>query len=139
MVGLLNAWRSQRNMRIHTLAAYTVLAAAWLFQVSLFEWLALFLTITLVLTMEVLNTALETVVDLARPEYDPLAARAKDIAAGAVLLAAVSSVAAGVMVFAPRLDQPGEVLLKISAAPWASLILFLGFGVLLSTVFFYRG
>ena len=67
------------------------------------EWIAVILAIGLCMTAEAFNTAIESVVDLASPEQHPLAGRAKDVAAGAVLLAAMTAVVVGVIVFGPRL------------------------------------
>ncbi|WP_245574332.1 diacylglycerol kinase family protein [Desulfovirgula thermocuniculi] len=103
LAGLAYALRTQPNMRFHLLAALAVLAAAFILGVDKYELLFLFLAITLVLLAEMFNTALETVVDLASPGFHPLAKAAKDVAAGAVLLAALHAVATGVVVFYPHL------------------------------------
>lgn len=103
LAGLAYALRTQPNMRFHLLAALAVLAAAFILGVDRYELLFLFLAITLVLLAEMFNTALETVVDLASPGFHPLAKAAKDVAAGAVLLAALHAVATGVVVFYPHL------------------------------------
>lgn len=93
----------QRNVRIQIAAAAVVnLLAAWL-KVSATEWLVLWLCIALVLTAELLNTAIETVVDLASPEQHELARKSKDIAAGAVLLVSMISAGIGLTVFIPPL------------------------------------
>lgn len=79
------------------------LAVAAALRVSPGEWLAIILVSLAVLTMEMLNTVVEAVVDLASPELHPLARVAKDVAAGAVLLSALASVVVGVYVFVPHL------------------------------------
>ncbi|MWV45279.1 diacylglycerol kinase family protein [Paenibacillus sp. HJL G12] len=107
--GVCYAFRTQRNMRIHTAAAVAVITAAALLHLSWSRWVVLLLAITLVMAMELMNTALESVVDLASPELHPLAKAAKDTAAGAVLLAAVFAVAAGIIVFyRPLMDLLGS-------------------------------
>ena len=68
-----------------------------------FEWLVLTLTIAIVLAAEGINTALEAVVDLASPDYHPLAKIAKDVGAGTVLLTAIAAVIVGLLLFLPRL------------------------------------
>lgn len=103
LAGLSYALRTQPNMRLHLAAALAVLAAASLLGVNRYELLFLFLAIILVLLAEMFNTALEAVVDLASPAFHPLARAAKDVAAGAVLLAALHAVAAGAVIFYPHL------------------------------------
>lgn len=103
--GVLQTVKSQRNMKIHLRITAIVLALGLFFGLSQVEWLFLFLAITLVLVAEMLNTAVEVVVDLVSPDPHPLAGRAKDIAAGAVLLAALHAVAAGILIFGPHLRQ----------------------------------
>lgn len=95
--------RTQRNAQIHVLALLGVVGAGWLFGVSAGEWLALILAMALVLALELLNTAIEAVVDLAMPQHHPLAKRAKDAAAGAVLIAALGAAVVGLIVFAPKI------------------------------------
>ena len=77
LCGLADAWRSERNMRFHTAAAAAAVAAGVYFRLTGSEWLFLFSAIFLVMTMEMLNTALERVVDLFTREYHPLARLAK--------------------------------------------------------------
>ncbi|MGB9723990.1 MAG: rRNA maturation RNase YbeY [Chloroflexia bacterium] len=103
--GLGNAVRTQRNMAVHLGIAVLVLALGALVGLTPQEWALLLLTIALVLAAETFNTALEAVVDLASPERRPLARRAKDLAAAAVLLAALFSVAIGVVLFLPHLRE----------------------------------
>jgi diacylglycerol kinase len=93
----------QPNFRIQLGAALIALAVAAALRVSPGEWLAIILVSLAVLTMEMLNTVVEAVVDLASPELHPLARVAKDVAAGAVLLSALASVVVGVYVFVPHL------------------------------------
>jgi len=97
--GILYALKTQLNMRIHCLAALAALVSAWLLRVSKLEFLWVILAIFLVLVTELLNTAVEIIVDLVSPEYNPLAGVAKDVAAGAVLLAALHSLVVAFFVF----------------------------------------
>jgi diacylglycerol kinase (ATP) len=83
-------------------ATVVVLVAGWFFEISRLEWCAVLAAIGLVLTAEGINTAIEAVVDLASPEQHLLAGRAKDVAAGAVLIAAVVAAVIGLLVFGPR-------------------------------------
>ena len=102
--GLLEAWRSQPNLRVHAGAALGAIAlSAWL-RLSLLEWLWVSFAIGLVLFAELMNTAIEQTVDLAvglRP--DPLARQVKDIAAGCVLVAATLAILIGALTFGPHL------------------------------------
>lgn len=86
-------------MKVHSGLAVIVLAAAAVFRLPLSSWMLLLLAITLVLTAELLNTAIEATIDLVSPEIHPLAKKAKDTAAGAVLLTAVFAVITGIYVF----------------------------------------
>ena len=89
--GLYFCLRRQWHMQVGFAASILVMLLAWYFQFSLVEWAVLLITIALILTLEMVNTALEAVVDLASPEYHSLAKIAKDVAAGAVLLACMAS------------------------------------------------
>jgi diacylglycerol kinase len=94
---------SQQNAWIHVIATVSVVAAGFRFGLTVPEWCWVVLAITLVLAAESLNTALEFLTDLASPDFHPLAAKAKDIAAGGVLLTAMGSVVIGILIFGPYL------------------------------------
>lgn len=94
---------TQRNAQIHLLITAIVIAGGLFFGVSLTEWIVLVLSITLVLALEAMNTALEALVDLLSPQYHPLAKKAKDVAAGAVLIGAIGTAVIGCIVFLPRI------------------------------------
>ncbi len=93
--GILWAVKTQRHMLFHLVAAILVLVSALVLRLSLHEFALLALAITLVLFAELVNTAIEVVVDLVSPDFHPLAQRAKDVAAGAVLLASVGAMVLG--------------------------------------------
>lgn len=95
--------RTQANARIHATATVLVVAAGFWFGLSPGEWCAVVAAIGLVWAAEGANTAVETVVDLVSPERHPLAGRAKDVAAGAVLCAAITALVLGSLIFGPRL------------------------------------
>ena len=95
--------RTQANARIHLAATVVVLAGGFLGRLSCGEWCAVVAAVGLVWTAEGLNTAIEAVVDLVSPEYHVLAGRAKDLAAGAVLCAAIAAAIIGALIFGPRL------------------------------------
>ena len=91
------------NALIHLLAAVLVVVAGFYFQISLFEWLVLVLTIGLVFVAEAFNTAIEIDMNLTSPQYHPYARDTKDVAAGAVLIAAFVSVVVGLIIFLPKI------------------------------------
>lgn len=92
----------QQNMKIHLTCAVVVIIAAFVTGISLTEWAVLFIVIGLMISLEMVNTAIEAVVDLASPHIHPLAKVAKDVAAGAVLVFAGVSVIIGVLIFIPK-------------------------------------
>lgn len=95
--------RKERNMKIHcAVAALVVLAGLWL-GLSAVEWCICFGLFGLILALELVNTAVEAVVDLVTEEKKPLAKLAKDTAAGAVLIAAIMAAAAGLIIFLPKI------------------------------------
>ena len=94
---------TQRNARIHFAATVIAVVAGCAFRISRIEWCAVVGAIGLVWTAEGLNTAVEVVVDLVSPEHQPLAGRAKDLAAGAVLCSAIAALTIGLVIFGPRL------------------------------------
>lgn len=106
--GIVYALRTQRNMRLHALAAGVVLAVALLLGVARWELVALLFAITFVFVAELANTAIEATVDIATELFDPMAKTAKDVAAGAVLVASMNAVAVGYIVFFDRVSTVVE-------------------------------
>lgn len=94
--------RGEAHARIHLLATMVVLGLGLWLSLPYSDWLALILAIGLVWVAEAVNSAVEATVDLVSPDWHPLAGKAKDIAAGAVLLAALCAASIGVLVFAPH-------------------------------------
>ena len=116
--GIIHVLRTQRNMRIHFLIAVAVLIAALAVDVSKIELIVLLLSIAFVLIAEMINTAVEAAVDIASTSFDPMAKLAKDIAAGAVLIAAVNAVAVGYLVFSGQVaDRSNRFLDRLSKTP----------------------
>ncbi len=97
--GILYAFKTQRNIKIHFVAAALAIYSSFLLKLNKTELLILSLTIVQVLTAEMINTAVETVVDMFTQEYHPLAKVAKNVAAGAVLLSAINAVVVGYLIF----------------------------------------
>ncbi len=116
--GIIHVLRTQRNMRIHFLAAVVVLVAALAVGVSKLELIALLLAIAFVFITEMINSALEHAIDVATTSFDPLAKLAKDIAAGAVLIATVNAIAIGYLVFSGQIaDRSSRLLDRLRDAP----------------------
>jgi diacylglycerol kinase (ATP) len=100
--GIIHVLRTQRNMRIHFVIAVVVLVLAIAADVTKLELIALLISIAFVLIAEMINTSIEGAIDVATTSFDPLAKLAKDIAAGAVLIAAINAVAVGYLVFSGK-------------------------------------
>lgn len=94
---------TQQNAWLHAVATVVVVAAGIALGLSVAEWCWIVLAIVSVWTAEALNTAFEFLTDVASPTFHPVAGRAKDVAAGAVLLAACGAAAIGALIFGPRL------------------------------------
>lgn len=101
--GLWYALRTQRNMRVHVLIALIAIILGIVLRISAVEFALVFVAITGVFIAEMFNTVIELCVDLASPNYHPLAKIAKDVSAGAVLLSAMLSIVIGLFVFIPHL------------------------------------
>jgi diacylglycerol kinase (ATP) len=116
--GVIHVVRTQRNMRIHLLVATLVLVAALVSDVSRLELIALLIAISFVLIAEMVNSAIEAAVDIASTSFDPMAKLAKDVAAGAVLIAAINAIAVGYLVFSGALAERSSRLLdRLSETP----------------------
>jgi diacylglycerol kinase len=99
--GLKDLFKNQPNARIHLFVALFVVIAGIFFHISRMEWVVVVFCITLVLSLEAVNTAIEYLTDLVSPEFHPLAGKVKDVAAAAVLWAAIGSIVIGVLIFLP--------------------------------------
>ncbi|MEH7074084.1 diacylglycerol kinase family protein [Neobacillus drentensis] len=105
--GIANAIRYEKNMRFHVCSSIVILIVAYYFSITKTEWLFILMAIGGMLVLELVNTAIERVVDLVTKEYHPLAKQAKDLAAGAVFVYAILSVAIGIIVFLPYIFKLG--------------------------------
>lgn len=101
--GLITFFKTQHNAWIHLLAAISVIAAGFVLEVNHTEWCWLIIAIGLVFAAEMFNTAIEFLTDIVSPQFHPTAKKVKDVAAGAVFIAALSAVAIGAIVFLPKL------------------------------------
>jgi diacylglycerol kinase (ATP) len=116
--GIIHVLRTQRNLRIHFLIAIVVIAAAIALGVDRIEMILLLVAIAFVLVAEMLNTAIEGAIDVSTTSFDPNAKLAKDVAAGAVLIASVTALAVGYLVFAhAAANRSARLLDRIRDAP----------------------
>ncbi len=97
--GFLSALSSQANLRIHLIVTMVVIATGFAFHISAIEWCILILCMGLVIGLELINTAIEKLVDLISPEWKEQAGQIKDIAASAVLWSAIISILVGLIIF----------------------------------------
>lgn len=104
ITGIITAFKEERNMRKHMISAILASIAGAVFRISAIEWLFLLLAIFLVITFEIINSAIENVVDLASNyHFSMLAKNAKDMAAGAVLIISGYAVLTGLIIFVPKI------------------------------------
>jgi diacylglycerol kinase (ATP) len=104
--GVIHVLRRERNMRVHFLLSTVILVLAFAYDVSKVELMALLIAISFVLIAEMINTAVEEMIDLTTKAYDPRAKIAKDVAAGAVLISAVVAATIGYLIFVDRIRSP---------------------------------
>lgn len=104
LTGIFTAFKEEKNMRSHVLSALAAIIAGLIFRISTTEWLFLLLSIFLVIAFEIMNSAVENVVDLASDYHFSMRAKnAKDMAAGAVLVVSGFAVITGLIIFLPKL------------------------------------
>lgn len=101
--GVWYLFTTQRNAQIHAILGLVAVALGGLLQIARWEWAVLIVMIALVIALEGVNTAIEAAVDVATQEYHPIAGVAKDVAAGAVLIAAIAAVVLGCIIFLPHI------------------------------------
>ena len=101
--GMFSALKTERNLKIHVTRIMLVIIAGIVLKISKIEWIICIILFGLVIGGEMLNSAIETVVDIAMPDINPKAKFAKDAAAGAVLVLAIASAIIGFMIFGPKL------------------------------------
>lgn len=101
--GVFSEIKTERNLKIHISIMILVIIAGIFLKISKMEWIICIILFGLVIGGEMLNSAIETVVDIAMPEINPKAKFAKDVAAGAVLIFAISSATIGIIIFIPKI------------------------------------
>jgi len=102
--GIMSVIASERNMRIHLLAAVSVISLGFYFHISTTEWCLAVICIGMVMAAEVFNSAIESLTDLVKPEHHPMAGKIKDAAAGAVLLVSIAAGVVGMAIFWKYVD-----------------------------------
>ena len=101
--GIFKAIGKERNLKVQLVAAVLVCSAGVYFKITVSEWLAIIICIGMVISMELINTAIEEIVNFISPGQHPQAGLIKDVSAGAVLVAAITSVIIAAMIFIPRI------------------------------------
>lgn len=101
--GLITLFKEETNAKVHLASTVLVIIVGIYLKVSSRDWIALTLCIAFVVSMELINTAVEQLADIVSPTWHPLVKKAKDVAAAAVLVAALASVIVGLLVFLPRI------------------------------------
>lgn len=101
--GLREALKTERNLRIHLIACLCTIILGFFLKLSNMEWIVLLLTVCIVITLELVNSVIEKIIDYVKPEIHPEAKVIKDIGAGTVLVAAIIAAIIGVLLFGPKL------------------------------------
>lgn len=102
-IGIASAFKTERNMKIHVAIMVLVVIFGFFFHLTIDEWFHCIIWIVMVISAEMMNTAIETTVDLAMPKFHEKAKLAKDISAGGVLIVAIGAVVTGIMIFLPKI------------------------------------
>lgn len=101
--GIGEALKTEQNLKIHFFIMIAVITAGLVFKINAMEWIACIILFGLVISLELINTAIETTVDIAMPEKNEKAKLAKDVAAGAVLMSAIMAIVVGLIIFLPKI------------------------------------
>ena len=141
--GFIYVLKTERNMRVHFLTAFFIILFGVYLSFSMFEVLILATTITLVLAAEMINTAIEHIVDMIKSEIHPIARLVKDIGAGVVLLTTINAAIVGYALFARKVPFSIDVeMARIRQSPWhiTFLAVILVFGLsIIGKLIFHRG
>lgn len=103
--GLRRTFREEQNLRVQTIAGSLALFLGWLFQISRFDWIMLIFVVSLVILMELANSAVERVTDVLKPRISTYVKEIKDIMAAVVMLASLVSVIVGILIFWPYIME----------------------------------
>ena len=134
--GILYCLRTQRNFRLHLFMAFLALFISFWLHLTKEELLLVFFAISFVLGAEIINTSIEVTIDMITKKYHPLAAIAKDVAAGGVLVAAANALVTGYMVFSPKINPSIPLVIeKVRNSPAHLTAIALGLVVFLVIIF----
>lgn len=100
--GIRHVFGTEANMKIHIIFTFLVIVSGLFFKISTVEWMFCLLCFGLVISMEMINTAIEKLVDYISPEFNSIAGKIKDITAGAVLISAIFAASTGLIIFVPK-------------------------------------
>ena len=103
MNGLKEVFKSERNFKLHLLSTILVSIAGTIYNISIGEWIAVVIVVGLVITAEILNTAIEEIINYIKPEIHPAAKKIKDLAAAGVFVASITALVVGLIIFLPKL------------------------------------
>lgn len=130
--GIIYSVKTQRNMRIHYFVALLVLLLGFIVRLSNLELALLFLAVSLVITLELINTAIEATIDLITEKYHPLAKIAKNVAAGAVLVSSINAIAIGYVLFYDKFELvTANIIFSIRELPLYLYVSLIGILLLL--------
>lgn len=101
--GIVSAYKTEKHLRFHFLVTLFIVIIGFIFKLNRFEWMSILIVIGLVIQAELLNTAIEKLLDYTKPEIHPKAKIIKDMAAGAVLTASIIAAIVGIIIFLPKL------------------------------------
>lgn len=122
-------------MRVHFLVATLVMIVGWVLAIPRREFIAVLTAIMVVMVAEMVNTAIESVVDLASPDFHRLAQISKDVAAGSVLLASLGAALLGFWVFIPRIGRISvDFMLRLSESPGKTMVALIVLGLVVGLV-----
>lgn len=101
--GVISSFKNERNMKVHVSIMTLVIICGILLKIEVWEWITCLICFGIVISAELFNTAIETIVDMVCPNKDNMAKKAKDISAGAVLMNAIMSLIIGILIFLPKI------------------------------------
>lgn len=101
--GLKIVFKEEHNARIHLAISFIVIICGVIFNISILEWIILCFAIVLVISIEIINSAIENLADFVSPDYHNLIKKVKDLSAAAVLVCTISSVIIGTLIFLPKI------------------------------------
>ena len=101
--GIISSLKQEKNMKVHIIIMIIVIICGIIFKISKIEWIICIILFALVISLELVNTSIEKTVDLITQEKNEIAKIAKDVAAGAVLVAAIAAAIIGLLIFVPKI------------------------------------